>query len=120
MAPLTLVLDMSLCLPALETSFPRMDLCLCIASSHLSGLYVISHYSFAIYNPLNLEPSVKLISGLFTLFSQIINEDKTFNGIEFCSHFWEILLRLPLVPGKSPLIQTCYQSFGQLFRRILG
>lgn len=54
----------------------------------------------AIYNPLNLEPSVRLISMLFTLFSQIINEDKTFNGIEFCSHFWEIPPRLPLVLGN--------------------
>ena len=54
----------------------------------------------AIYNPLNLEPSVKLISVLFTLFSQIINEDNTFNEIEFCRHFWEIPLRLPLVPGN--------------------
>ena len=54
----------------------------------------------AVYNPLNLEPSVKLISVLFTLFSQIINEDKTFNGPEFCSHFWEIPLRLSLVSGN--------------------
>lgn len=43
---------------------------------------------------------MKLISALFTLSSQIINEDETFNRIELCSHFWEIPLRLAPVPGN--------------------
>lgn len=43
---------------------------------------------------------MKLISVLFTLFFQIVNDDKTLNGTEFCSHFWEIPLRLVLVPSN--------------------
>lgn len=80
-------LAVSLCFRALAGSFASMDRFLRIAK--FSPYWSLCYFSLfiAIYSLLNLEPSVKWNSGLFTLFSQIINEDKTFNGIEFCSRF---------------------------------
>lgn len=88
-------------LPSLSGSLVSQN-GLVLMHCYFSPYWSLCNFSLiiAIYNPLNLEPSVKLLSVLFTLFSQIINEDKTLNATEFCSHFREIPLRLSLVSGN--------------------